>query len=69
MLPCSDVADTCHILQRLDRYLNVSPNHIACYSDLVPDCTVNDLAFNHWLMHATTSEMWNVSIALAVFEL
>lgn len=52
---CSDVADTCQILQRLDSYFYVSANH-RCYSNLVPNGTIDDVARNHWLIYAMSEQ-------------
>uniref|UniRef100_A0A4W5PQX9 Transmembrane protein 182 n=1 Tax=Hucho hucho TaxID=62062 RepID=A0A4W5PQX9_9TELE len=53
---CSDIADACQILQCLDRYFYVSANHIMCYRNLVPDRIANDVARNHWLIHASSDQ-------------
>uniref|UniRef100_A0A4W5K9L5 Transmembrane protein 182 n=1 Tax=Hucho hucho TaxID=62062 RepID=A0A4W5K9L5_9TELE len=53
---CSDIADAYQILQCLDRYFYVSANHIMCYRNLVLDGIVNDVAHNHWLMHALSDQ-------------
>lgn len=33
----------------------------SCYSNLVPDCTVDDMARDHWMIHAT-SEKGNATL-------
>ena len=54
---CPEVADTCQILQLLERYFKYQFNHIICYSNL----SVDDVAHNHWLIHAT-SEQGNITL-------
>lgn len=56
---CSDISNACQILQLPNKYFTYQLTTL-CYSSLVSDCTVNDMARNHWLRH-TKSEQGNTT--------